>query len=125
MPPAAASLSRGATDMLNAVEDCVDEIRFHQDATTRALQRRTRMAESLGRLITDVRRQAAAPSPSRPASTVPETAHAGMPAASASANRLPGPGAAPDTPHQLTVHALGQTRILSQDGAAGFIVRLV
>ena len=121
MPPAAASLSRGATDVLNAVEDCVYEIRFHQDALMRALQRRTRMAESLGRLITDVRRQAAARSPPRPASPAPKTAHVGMPAASEPAILTPAPDAPPgpgrpgvvsDTPHQLTVYALGQTRIL-------------
>ncbi len=115
MPPAAASLSRSATDVLSAVEDCVDEIRFHQDALMRALQRRTRMAETLGRLITDLRRQAGARSPSRPASPASETACTGMPAVSESAHRLAGTAAAPDTPHQLTVYALGQTRIL-QDG---------
>ncbi len=71
LPSATPSLSRtltsGASDLLSACEDCVSEIRFHQDALVRALERKGSMSARLQNLLQEVGRTCTPPSPCAPA----------------------------------------------------------
>jgi DNA-binding SARP family transcriptional activator len=120
----AGSLATGAAEVMHAVQDCVEEIRFHQGALVRAARRHASLTRCLNELIhtvhhrTQVRRAGAA-SQGADADTMPRsgTAAPGSPLQTSSERA----GGAPAQARQagprpsLSVFCLGPTRIL-QDG---------
>lgn len=94
LPAAASALTSGTTDLVGACEDCVSEIRFHQTALVRALERKGNLTSRLTRFLADVERDKAA-----------QAVH----------NDTPGDGTGGSTVPRMSVYCFGQCQILQDE----------
>ncbi len=106
-PIAEAPLTLGAHDLLSACEDVVQEIRFHQTALFKAIERKQTMTERLLRLWASVEQRArCTPGGEEPSECLPPAPEEDLPSAA--------PMAVKTTP-RLAVHGFGQCRVLQDD----------